>query len=232
MTVETDTRDRVLWRPVTEIRRRFSGSFDCPPVGYAIAECISRHDVAGRADCLSSSHAPATVNNPTIAARVVLLLQLGFPSNITRLVVAIVVDAAKRMLRRWARPNTGKKSLKAFIPFVAHPYPPPAIVFPVTALGVVASILHRVPRRIFGRIAHVVLAGACGCLLSQPATAGQVPRLSEPVPPRQHFGPAIAAAIPARMVELVARAFSQHGQPTITQPGQINQFVRHGRDSK
>lgn len=102
---------------------------------------------------------------PTIVS----LFFMSGPAAIARLVVAIVIDAIKRMPWR-PRAHMVNKRLEAVSPFVAHSYAAPAVAVVLIIVSVVTSALSVVPRMIFG------LYGAVCCV-----AVDQIGRIGLPV---------------------------------------------------
>lgn len=76
------------------------------------------------------------------------LLQAGCPSNIARLVPAVVVDTIDGVPSSRARSDIGKEVLETVPPASTHNNAPPAVVSELRVVWVFAALDHRLPYRI------------------------------------------------------------------------------------
>jgi hypothetical protein len=78
------------------------------------------------------------------------LLGSRCPSNIARLVVAVIVrKSVQRERPRWSVAHVSQKCREIASPFRAHGDSSTAVVFIAGQVGAITAILHRVPRTIF-----------------------------------------------------------------------------------
>jgi len=122
-------------------------------------------------------------------ALVIGLLFSGSPTNVTRLVMPIVMDAIKRGIRRcWA--NVVEESLKIVEPFFGHANATSAIVRILLVCGRIASTLRMLPRAIFAR-----------------ASRTGMPMNSAPQRNQPAFETPAALAIAAQQIPFLVRGF-------------------------
>ena len=75
----------------------------------------------------------------------------GRPAAITRLIVAVIVDAVNGMGRRGTRPHVCEEVQKAFVPSFANGDTTSTIPMPVLQFGVTAPLAHVNPCAVLGR---------------------------------------------------------------------------------
>jgi hypothetical protein len=103
------------------------------------------------------------------ASRVEHLFASGGPSNVSRFVVSVVVDAIKRQFGRWTLANVCKKSLETVSPFLTDLNASAAVVAVLGVLGVVAPLIDGFPQRVLRAGAHAVCSGS----VTDTASAGR-----------------------------------------------------------
>lgn len=125
------------------------------------------------------------------------------PSDITRLVMAVVVYAIQRVFRGWAVANVGQKVHERSAPSLADANPSCAVVFKHAVIRIFATLFHRRPTSIFGCFSSIRLAGGMavnGRTFDDEFCAQAAARLARPVQqPTSHdvcFTPAVAATAP------------------------------------
>lgn len=91
-----------------------------------------------------------------IVPRVQALLCLCRPSNVSRLVSTIVVDAFNRVLGGWFSPNVPEECLERVSPLFTDKNPTTAVVSICMVLLIVASGTHVLPASILRRVAHAM----------------------------------------------------------------------------
>ena len=89
--------------------------------------------------------------NPDGNATVSDLLVPRRPSAVVGAVVAIIIDAVKRVFRGWFRPHIGVEVLERFQPASANRYAPSPVSIEVFVIRIRASLFHAPPRRKFKR---------------------------------------------------------------------------------
>src|SRR5688500_17876080 len=94
---------------------------------------------------------PFTFTNALLPARVAVLFQPRRPAHVARLVVAVVIDAIERVLRRRSRSDMGEEGGEARAPFVANANSATAVVLPEGTLLVFAAIDRLVPGAVLRR---------------------------------------------------------------------------------
>lgn len=95
--------------------------------------------------------------NKVILSCVAALLFVRRPSHVAGLVVAVIVDAIKRMMRRWPGADVSVKRQKRMLPLFADSYSTTAIVPPLFIVWVPAAIQHKSPSVVFLGACHTVV---------------------------------------------------------------------------
>ncbi len=101
----------------------------------------------------------------TLSSSVVPLLKRCCPSNVRRLVMAVVVDAINRMRQRWTRPDVSQEYLERVVPCVDHGDASSAVVLELLRPRIAAPLLDIGPRGVFRRAQRVdgmSVAASCG----------------------------------------------------------------------
>jgi hypothetical protein len=138
----------------------------------------------------------------TVSLVLVLLASRG-PSTVLRAVGSIAVNAVEAVLRRRLPSHVGKEVLEREPPAIGNDYASSSVLGVRDSLRVVAPLLHRKPRRVFG--ARSVLLSfnnavlAVADVLSDLWVAVAIP------PPVMHLAP--ATSIKQRSVAPINRAF-------------------------
>jgi hypothetical protein len=96
------------------------------------------------------------VLNQMIAPAIVGLLSHGPPSDVPRLISSIIVDPINRVVLAWPWPDVLIKCFKVIAPFIADTYPSATVALVLFVIGIVTTLLHRVPRFILRRGVHVM----------------------------------------------------------------------------
>jgi hypothetical protein len=99
----------------------------------------------------SCGHAFSAISDQSRATRVDALLPWSRPSDVSRLVVAIIVDAVDRMALGWPWTYVREKRFKGIDPFLSNRDTSAAIVREFRNSSVEASGLDPDPRLVFGR---------------------------------------------------------------------------------
>jgi hypothetical protein len=107
---------------------------------------------------LDQRHRFSIDNNPRVVTRVVVLLLACGPAAIVWAVTFVVVDAIKRVLRRWSQPHIPKKIPKVCAPFIAHGNAAPAVPAILLAARIMATLFRLTPSLVLWRVAHKVPA--------------------------------------------------------------------------
>lgn len=77
------------------------------------------------------------------------------PRHVSGLVVALVVETLKRVLRRWAQADVGQEYLKRFAPPLTDRDAATSVVDKERARGIQAALLHVDPRRVLRSLSSV-----------------------------------------------------------------------------
>lgn len=85
------------------------------------------------------------------------LLAFRGPAHITRLVVAVIVDAVNRVLTTWGWTDISKEPLERMAPAITDGNAAFAVILKRGSMRSIASSVHAAPRRVFQRVAtHAV----------------------------------------------------------------------------
>lgn len=151
-------------------------------------------------------------NHPTSVAAIAVLFFNRRPLHISRLVIAVYVNAINGMRKAGATANVLKESGKRILPLLAHFYTSPSIVLKSYVIRIKASLLHLAPRFVFRRAFHSMLVVGIAAF----AAAFCAPA-SKTVASGNYLSSALAAAFPTRMHSATAFAkkrynneFSEH----------------------
>lgn len=101
----------------------------------------------GRGDLIR--YCRSCVSAMPIAIAVVYLLARRRPSAITRLIVAVVINAIDRVTRAWLAAQIIKKCLERVTPPIAHRNTSSAVAMPVLMVSILASLNHSGPCLVF-----------------------------------------------------------------------------------
>lgn len=145
---------------------------------------------------IRAAHGCAIERQYAIVAAVASLLFRGCPSAVGRLVVAVVVDSVKCMLRGWSRPHISEEVVKSQ-PSFANGDSSPTVTVVIWGAGVLTSSKHTAPRLVFWRpFTGLPVAVSCG---SAPATAFTATAFQKCSSNRLHYS-TFTAAEPSRVV--------------------------------
>ncbi len=100
------------------------------------------------------------------------LLRWGGPSHVARLVIAVVVDAVNRMVRRWLASHVLKERHELVAPSFTDGDASSTVAGEVLIVGVVAPRSHSIPLGIFWALAHPVRSVRSRCAFAHKASAG------------------------------------------------------------
>lgn len=217
MLVKTDSPARL---PNVLVWRRLKSFCYVPSTIYAPFYAAPRHRVVGRVHGLLEGHSPPTVCNVVIVALVVVLLCLSGPSAVFWLIIFVVINALKCVLRAWAPSYVGDEVLKV-VPALTHGYAATTVSFVSSHGRVIASLQHTSPTDVFRVTVAAMLEVPFGRLFPSEASA----RLCGPVPKREPVGqrraPAIAHAVPASVPVAIAWSLRDDDKPTEPHAGHI-----------
>lgn len=88
---------------------------------------------------------------PAFRTRIKSLFSARGPSNISRLIIAVVVYSVDAMVLRWSFTNVVEKCQKIVFPFFAHCYAASAIISKLCKFKIIAALLGVYPSVIFRR---------------------------------------------------------------------------------
>lgn len=162
---------------------RVDGLFNRPPFVARVADQAAAKQLL-RCACvpcqLSESEPRPLVLKQDVRIAIICLLSLGRPATVSRLVVAAVVDAVKRMQLGWPLAHVFQKRIETVLPFVADGYAFSKVVGVGGAARIAAAGNHILPRAI-GRtfLAGRVLMGpdAATTALTKPNRLGHLDAL-------------------------------------------------------
>lgn len=137
---------------------------------------------------------------------VVHLLRACRPSNIARLITAVVIDAVQRQFGIWSLAYRGKEGFKTGAPFIADANASSAVVAVFRTIRVVTSALDSGPQAVLGNRAQPVSAR---CIADQ-ASAGLGLTCSQAADENNLFGAARAAAQQVSQFAVSTLDFADH----------------------
>ncbi len=138
-------------------------------------------------------------------SRVLSLFQFCSPAAISRLVIAVIVNAINCCFRKRLRPHVLKEVNKRIEPSLTNSYSSTAIDFVVGSLWVVAPPLHFLPGRVLARLAHSVSVSAM-------ATARLGGSFAEFATSHSGNVSAFTVAVPARIARLSLASVTKNSQ--------------------
>lgn len=141
------------------------------------------------------------------------LLRTSRPPAVIRLVVAVVVDAIKRVLPRRLLAHVREERLEAAAPTIADRNAATAIAVPCRVARVRTALNHRPPRSV-ERVTRTGRVPMCPALVGSAAAAGGAISAEQAVRTHRHFGAARAHAVPACVTTSVGVRIRAHGQPS------------------
>lgn len=165
--------------------------FERPSLGESRSESAMRNTEPARP--ISEAVSFAVVGEESRLSSVLSLFQLRCPAAVVLFVVAIAIFPVDRSLCKWLRSHILKEVDKRIEPPLADCDPATAVVVIFAIASVVASSLHLLPGRVFGRLAHasrVCTMAAAGlgssAAFTQVATShsGRVAALASTLPAR------------------------------------------------
>lgn len=217
MLVEADHPARL---PNVLVWRRLKGFRYVPSTIYSPFYAAPRHRVVGHVHGLLEGHSPPTVCNVMVVALVVVLLCLSGPSAVFGLIIFVVINALKCVLRAWAPSYVGDEVLKV-VPALAHGYAATTVSFVSSHGRVITSLQHPSPTSVFRVTVAAMPEVPLGRLLPSEASA----RLCCAVPKREPVGqrraPAIAHAVPASVPIAIAWSLRDDDKPTEPHAGHV-----------
>lgn len=166
---------------------------------------------------VGSDHCFAVALNDNITSRVRVLLYVSRPPTVSRLIVAIVVDAVDGMKRAWLRPHVGKKVLKRLKPSLAYAN---ASVEIISLVPFVFSILrtpiqHAAPCGVFCLPTHAVFCASNGVDFASEAPT-RLGVSTAKIPSSNHDGAAaIARTSPCVRFIFVSGEFDDRERPKL-----------------
>jgi hypothetical protein len=201
-----------------------NGTLDGPSRSDALADDGVPHPQPSRPFCQCQGLPEGAES--AVTSRVSALRAVARPADVARLVVAVTVDAVKR-LARWARPHVSRERGEVVMPCRMHgdPASPIALVGDVARL--ITALLGCGPRAIFTRTAFTVRRVLFGHAFTVDAAAtrrvarGQLVSINH-----GDVAPAIAATVPRRSAATI-RTSSYHHQPSEPLSRQVD-MCRHG----
>ena len=140
-------------------------------------------------------HRFSVKRQPNIGPCVIRLRNYVSPAAVARLVVAFVVDAVKRVIRR-SRPHIGIEGLKRVAPAIAQANAATAVVLIAIRARVVATAFQRPPSLVFAAIRAAMLRKPFLSAVTSEATATLSPPHAQRLGSGARHLPAIAHAIP------------------------------------
>jgi hypothetical protein len=171
----------------------------------------------------------ALVGQAEVSSLVAVLGYCRGPSAIRRRVRAVIVDAIKGVVARWARPHVGVEPLKR-LPLGTHGDAPSAIVLEVGMLPICAARPHLAPRLVFGGVREAVCCHqGLGPIAAVAPTRedGSAPQVARVDRGRRA---AVTAADPPRLPFAGSlRRERGNSEESVTLPGEIEVSCAHNR---
>lgn len=125
--------------------------FDGPSAhDHAMPKCPRADSLSSRP--ISTSQDQSVMDQPAVIAAIRHLFFLSGPSNIARLIVAVIIDAINRVRWGWLGSNVRQERFERRLPFVAHSDASSAVVRPLVRPWIQASRLNRRPSDIFSTL--------------------------------------------------------------------------------
>lgn len=144
------------------------------------------------------------------------------PAAIGGRVIAIVVDAVKRMTSRRLRTNIGQEGWERRAPVFAHTNTAPTVIRPVFGVGIFAAVDDVTPRDVFAAVRKSMRSVARNDGLSLQTTATAMVACSQVSATGHDVRAALATALPHRCG--ASGASAMHNKKTTKAPsGQINE---------
>ena len=136
------------------LRQRF---FDRPPQNYY---ALPQHGEVKSAVPRPSKQRPCITTEGDIAsyARVGVLRGLRSPTNILRLVMAVIVDSIDRMFVAWTKTYVRKERVERLSPSIAHSDTSPTVISEGAAPFIKTPLLHRGPCAMLSGLTQTVCA--------------------------------------------------------------------------
>jgi hypothetical protein len=132
---------------------------------------------------------------PSAPRSVPLLFLMWNPFAVTRLIIAIVIDAIKLMFKRWTRPHIGVEVFELH-PAATNRDAPTAVFFISRGALSEATRSHPVPYNVFGRLTHPVSSVGRDCHFSMKTPAASGFSRSQPSSQDEGNAPAVTKAFP------------------------------------
>lgn len=159
-----------------------------------------------------------------VAAGISGLSDTACPDAVFGRIVSIVVSAFNGVRKRRTRPHVLKEVSEGLKPPVANRNTPPAIVFIVGPVRVLASLSHIFPYSISSRTLHPVFAVPIGRTLAMEAAAAFGMTAYQALAQYLRIGPAVASTEPIGALPVGLRANVQRNEATKATPDKIFLF--------
>lgn len=188
-------------------------NFMCRPASLeAMAHCVVV-DSSEPTD-FRETHFLATPDNPYRDASVGVIFSARYPLAVFGAIVAVVINAINLVLRCWATAHVGDKCLEGG-PSFTNPNPTATVISPRAILGVCASLVHRPPYKVFGRIAFSVAEAPFRCCRAVKAAAAFCMARSKAMSIYDNRFAAFAQALPSRISMPVRVGKLNYRQPAV-----------------
>jgi hypothetical protein len=210
-----------LWRVVFEGLSQ--GSLNAPSVLKPEMHCALGK--SNRPSPLGQRHGPAVEGNQSVQSSVPALLFCSGPSDVSRFVVSVVVDALKGVIHGRPRTHVSHEVGEAIPPTGAHVDAPSSVVAITGRVGIVTPGTHTAPAGVFGRKFSSLCKAVCNFASAKNVTKPDLTRAAT----------TIASALMALDVyRLLCSAFAaaeklapghpfQHGPSAVRVSGPVDQ---------
>ena len=167
------------------------------------------------------------VGESSVGASIVGLFRRCGPPTIARFIIAVGVDAVKRVRGTWPWPHVIIESLEGIAPPLAHGDTPAAIVFVAVTRWVGTPLNHVSPHGILWRVNFTMLLFGLGPVAN--TSTARCMTSCEAISDYGRRPPAIALAKPKGVAARRLTSIANDGQATETLPSYIlYAFVRNG----
>jgi len=165
----------------------------CPPRSQTIGDCVMRDSYFPRP--LGNSSGSPAKGQEVICRRIVRLIRGGAPPAVARLIIAVVIDAVKRVFLARARPHILIERRERFAPPFTDLDTAPPVTGVVFAVSVLTSLVHALPDVMLAGMTHSVPRSR-GEKFASVATATQRVATPQACPAYNSFLTAVAMTEP------------------------------------
>lgn len=173
------------------------------------------------------AHRSSVVCHNSITAPVALLFAWRGPANVTRLVMAVYVDAINRVTRAWTQAHMREEGLERRAPLLAYGDAAPAVSVIADVVRLVATPLQVLPRSVLWRAVMAVYQMSRAREFAPKASARLAGAATQLTARNRGDGAAIAATTPPVVSARCHSVWTNHEKPSKTLIGQFDAMIRH-----